>query len=98
MDDTTQAKTAGIKINKDNRCILTLSIKGLQARSASDPRPRPGRAAPCVEQPIPGEELRAVKRYFGQPDSKLPWSVSQRTGTAADTPVGQLGPVVAKLP
>ena len=26
-----------------------------------------------VEQPIPGDELRAVKRYLRQRDSRLPW-------------------------
>jgi site-specific recombinase XerD len=26
-----------------------------------------------VEQPIPGDELRAVKRYLRERDSKLPW-------------------------
>ena len=26
-----------------------------------------------VEQPIPGDELRAIKRYLRQRDSKLPW-------------------------
>ena len=31
------------------------------------------RARLSVEQPIPGDELRAVKRYLRQRDSKLPW-------------------------
>ena len=26
-----------------------------------------------VEQPIPGDELRAIKRYLRERDSKLPW-------------------------
>jgi len=33
-----------------------------------------------VEQPIPGDELRAVKRYLRQRDSKLSWPFLSERG------------------
>ena len=42
-----------------------------------------------TEQPIEGDELRAIKRYLGSRDDKLPWLfVSERP--AHDTPSGEL--------
>lgn len=36
-----------------------------------------GDGSPCsvgtVEQPVPGDELRAIKRHLRERDSKLPW-------------------------